>query len=104
MSKIIKKGNKRVIALSILNKTYYVNLFYVNVVGLKYFNTKTSFENLNESIQTNIKQYIRDLVIKDEHISNHSIEENILSSLLPKSLQKELKALTNVNDKSIITT
>ncbi len=93
MSKIIKKGNKRVIALSILNKTYYVNLFYVNAVGLKHFNTKTSFENLDESIQTNIKQFIRDLVIKDEHISNHSIEENILASLLPKNLQKELKSL-----------
>ena len=60
---------------------------------MKHFNTKTSFENLDEPIQTNIKQFIRNLVIKDEHISNHSIEENILASLLPKNLQKELQSL-----------
>ena len=104
MSKVIEKGNKRVIAISILNKAYYVNIFYVNAVGLVHFNTKVSFENLDESTQTKIKQYIRDLVIKNEHISNHIIEENILASILPKKLQKELKALTNVNDNSIITT
>lgn len=90
MSKIILKGNKRVIALSVLNKTYYVNLYFVNAVGLKHFNTKSSFENLDEDIQIKIKQYIRDLVINNEHISNQSIEENILTSFLPKKLQKEL--------------
>jgi hypothetical protein len=93
MSKVIIKGNKRVIALSILNKTYYVNLYFVNAVGLKHFNTKSSFENLEEDIQTKIKQYIRDLVINKEHISNQIIEENILSCFLPKNIQKELNIL-----------
>lgn len=93
MSKVILKGNKRVIALSILNKTYYVNLYFVNAVGLKHFNTKSCFENLDETIQTKVKQYIRDLVINKEHISNQIIEENILSSFLPKNLQKELNSL-----------
>jgi hypothetical protein len=93
MSKIILKGNKRVIALSVLNKTYYVNLYFVNAVGIKHFNTKSSFEDLDAAIQTGIKQYIRDLVINNEHISNQSIEENILTSFLPKKLQKELNSL-----------
>lgn len=93
MSKIIKKGNKRVMAISILNKTYYVNIYFVNAVGIKHFNTKVSFENLDESTQTKIKQYIRDLVVKNEHISNQHIEENILLSLLPKNLQVTLNSL-----------
>ncbi len=93
MSKVILKGNKRVIALSILNKTYYVNLYFVNAVALKHFNSKSSFENLDESTQIQIKQYIRNLVIDNEHISNQSIEENILTSFLPKNLQKELNSL-----------
>jgi len=95
MSKVIVKGNKKVIALSILNKTYYVNLLFVNTVGLKQFNIKTSFENIDEETQTNIKQHIRDLVIKDEHISNQSIEEKIFKSFLSKKLQKDLKSLDN---------
>ena len=93
MSKVILKGNKKVIALSVLNKTYYVNLYFVNAVGIKHFNTKSSFEDLDAAIQTGIKQYIRDLVINNEHISNQSIEENILTSFLPKKLQKELNNL-----------
>lgn len=93
MSRVITKGNKKVIAISIKNKTYYVNLFYVNAVALKHFNTKTSFEKLEPEMQTKIKQYIRELVINNEHISNQIIEENILLSFLPQNLQKVLKSL-----------
>lgn len=93
MSKVITKGNKRVIAISILNKTYYINILFVNVVAIQYFNAKSSFENIDEDAQKNIKQYIRDLIIKDEHISNQLIEEKIFKNLLPKNLQKKLKSL-----------
>lgn len=93
MSKVIQRGNKKVIALSVLNTTYYVNIYFVNAVSLKHFNIKNSFENLDDDTQAKIKQYIRDLVINDKHISNQTIEERILLSLLPKKLQKELKSL-----------
>jgi hypothetical protein len=90
---VIKKGNKKVIALSVLNKTYYVNLLYVNAISLQHFNTKASFEELDKELQAKIKQYIRDLVINDEHISNQSIEEKIFLHFLSNKLQKEIKSL-----------
>lgn len=93
MSKVIKRGNREVISLSVLNRTFYLSLFFVNAVIVKEFNGYESFDKLDSIKQAEVKQYIRDLVIKEEDLSTQKIEEKILTSFLSKKLQKELLKL-----------
>lgn len=86
----IIKGRRRVVALSVLNTTYYVGLFSVNAVILKHMNMETLFDGLSEEKQKEVKQYIRNLVIKEEHLSNQIIEARILGSFLPKNINNLL--------------
>lgn len=93
MSKIIIKGRKKVIALSVLNKTYYLNLFFVNAVMIEHLKIKKTFDDLNKEERKEVKRFLRNLVIREDRLSNTTIEESILASFLPKDAQNLLYEL-----------
>ena len=72
------------------NTTYHVDLVAVNALSIKRFDTKVCFGLLSEEKKKEIKQYIRDLVINEDNISNAMIDNTIFVSLMEKKVQERL--------------
>ena len=93
MGKVKIRGNKVVVQISINNKTYYINILQVNAIAFKYFQTKKSFEYLNDELQIKILGYIRNLCINTKKLTTQSIMDEIFLDFLPKAIKKEIISL-----------
>lgn len=82
------RGNKKVIALRIKDKTIYVELFKVNAIALKYFAVK--FEESNKETQAFIKEKIREICKELELVTTQTIEHQIFLHFLPKNIKERL--------------
>jgi hypothetical protein len=91
---VSKRGNKTIVPFSVNNKTYRIELFYVNMIAVKLNKDTETFELLEECTQKEILEYIRQLVLNLPVVSTQTIEHRIILHCIQKTLQKPLLALT----------
>lgn len=86
---IIKRGNKKTIAIRIKNKTIYIDILFVDAVALQYFGKK--YEYSSNKTQISVKNKIRSICNEEDTINTNSVRNSIFLHFLPLKIKKLLK-------------
>lgn len=88
---ISKRGNKEVDSFSIQNKSYYLEVFYLDVLSIKLHGKP--YKEIDKSLQDETKEYIRTVLLKDiQMIPLNKIRELILIDLCAEEYKDAIKA------------